>query len=58
MARDFRDQCKFLGEPVGCWRPVVHKALDGDSALFSHSDRAVQEKIGVWLKALWERLAA
>jgi len=40
---------EFPGEPVGCWRPVVHEALDGDSVLFSFSDRAVQEKkIGVW----------
>src|SRR6476661_6587879 len=35
---------EFTGEPVGCWRPVVHEALDGDSVLFSFSDRAVQEK--------------
>jgi gentisate 1,2-dioxygenase len=30
------------------WQPVVHEAIDGDSVLFSFSDRPVQEKIGVW----------
>jgi gentisate 1,2-dioxygenase len=29
------------------WKPVTHEA-DGESVLFSFSDRPVQEKIGVW----------
>ena len=33
---------------IPSWRPVVHEALEEDSVLFSFSDRAVQEKIGVW----------
>jgi gentisate 1,2-dioxygenase len=30
------------------WKAVAHEALEGDSVLFSFSDRPVQEKIGVW----------
>jgi gentisate 1,2-dioxygenase len=33
---------------VPSWQRVVHEAIDGDSVLFSFSDRPVQEKIGVW----------
>jgi gentisate 1,2-dioxygenase len=33
---------------VPSWQPVVHEAIDGDGVLFSFSDRAVQEKVGVW----------
>ena len=32
---------------VPSWKPVTHEA-DGESVLFSFSDRPVQEKIGVW----------
>jgi gentisate 1,2-dioxygenase len=32
---------------VPSWKPVVHEA-DGDAVLFSFSDRAVQEKLGIW----------
>ena len=35
---------------VPSWRPVVHEA-DGECVLFSFSDRALQEKIGVWREA-------
>jgi gentisate 1,2-dioxygenase len=29
------------------WKPVIHEA-DSDAVLFSFSDRAVQEKLGIW----------
>jgi gentisate 1,2-dioxygenase len=32
---------------VPSWKPVTHEA-DGESVLFSFSDRPLQEKIGVW----------
>ena len=32
---------------VPSWKPVIHEA-DGDTVLFSFSDRAVQEKLGIW----------
>jgi gentisate 1,2-dioxygenase len=32
---------------VPSWKPVVHEA-DSDAVLFSFSDRAVQEKLGIW----------
>jgi len=32
---------------VPSWQPVLHKAND-DSVLFSYSDRAIQEKLGLW----------
>ena len=35
---------------VPSWRPVVHEA-DGECVLFSFSDRALQEKIGIWREA-------
>jgi gentisate 1,2-dioxygenase len=35
---------------VPSWKPVVHET-DGESVLFSFSDRPVQEKIGVWREA-------
>ncbi len=32
---------------VPSWKPVVHE-VDGDAVLFSFSDRAVQDKLGIW----------
>ena len=32
---------------VPSWKPVVHET-DGDAVIFSFSDRAVQEKLGIW----------
>ena len=32
---------------VPSWRPVVHEVAN-ESVLFSFSDRAVQEKLGLW----------
>lgn len=30
------------------WAPVRHKATDGDAVLFSFSDRAMQQALGLW----------
>jgi gentisate 1,2-dioxygenase len=30
------------------WHPVAHEAIEGESILFSFSDRVVQEKLGIW----------
>ncbi len=32
------------------WQPIVHD-VDSEAVLFSYSDRAVQEKLGLWREA-------